>query len=88
MVSQSFQARDTKSEEILAFYQVRLEPRWERLDPPRQIGAGNTWRGEWGLDHWRLTVSATQAPALEEATGPEAAQATFHSQYSLSLAPR
>ncbi|MGH9039790.1 MAG: hypothetical protein ACRDZ3_06130 [Acidimicrobiia bacterium] len=88
VVAQSFRARDVKPVELLAFYQARLEPRWERLEEPRRIGVGNTWQGAWGLDRWRLTISATEAPALEEATGPAAAQATFHTQYNLSLAPR
>lgn len=89
IVTQSFRARDSLPDEILAFYVRQLEAPWQVQDDPQQIGAGGTWRGVWIRDNWRLIVSATRAPALEgEPIEPGAAQGTLHSQYSLTLEPR
>lgn len=90
VVAQSFAGIDVLPEDLLAFYAQELPvaaPPWEQLRGPEQIGAG-TWRGTWVRDAWQLTVSAQEAPSLDDALGPDAAQGTFYSQYSLTLEPR
>lgn len=88
VVSQSFRVRDSLPDEVLAFYEQRLAGEWAELEDPQQIGAGPTWRGVWERDNWELTVSATEAPTLNETADPEAALGNVFSQYSLSLSPR
>ena len=88
IVSQSFQVRDSLPVEVLAFYEQRLTGEWSTRQEPRQIGAGPTWQGVWVRDTWELTVSATEAPTLDQTADPEAALNNVFSQYSLSLSPR
>jgi hypothetical protein len=88
VVSQSFQVRDSLPVDVLAFYEQHLTGEWGERQDPRQIGAGPTWKGVWVRDTWELTVSATEAPTLNQTTDPEAALNNVFSQYSLSLSPR
>lgn len=85
VVSQSFKVRDSLPDEVMAFYTQRLAGEWTTVTEAQQIGAGSTWRGVWARDNWELTVTATEAPTVDDTADPEAALGNVFSQYSLSL---
>lgn len=85
VIAQSFSARDVRPSGVLEFYENRLEGTWALVSQPQEIGV-DTYRGTWARDNWILTVSATPAQTVD--ADPPAAQGTYFSQYSLSLARR
>lgn len=84
VIAQSFSARDVRPSGVLEFYENRLENTWNLVSQPQEIGV-DTYRGTWAKDNWILTVSATPAQTVDP---DPAAQGTYFSQYSLSLARR
>lgn len=83
VIAQSFSARDVRPSGVLEFYENSLEGTWDLSSQPQEIGV-DTYRGTWTRDTWTLTVSATPAQTVD--ADPAAAQGTYFSQYSLSLA--
>lgn len=80
VVAQSFEVRNTPSEELLEYYEDALSE-YEVVEPPEELGVG-TYRGRWLFEGRELTVVAQTAETLEDNPGaPEVI-----TQLSLSLA--
>lgn len=83
VVTRSYHASGASPGQVLEFYRDALDYRWRMVTPIERLGAG-TFRADWEDGHYRLRVSATQAPALDTSDGGVHPVLT---QYSLTLRP-
>lgn len=82
-VARSYRARGAAPQVVLEYYEKNLDPaRWRMISRIEQLG-NDTYRAAWASGSYRLRVSATREPQLDE----NAASTQVITQYSLTLEP-
>lgn len=81
-VSRSYRAVGTNPEAILRYYRGALGAEWQLMHEFERLGPG-TYRAEWTDGEWRLRISATGGPTLDN----DDAAAQTEVQYSLHVHP-
>ena len=83
VVARSYKVTGVVPEQVLDFYRGALEEQWSMITPVEKLGIG-TLRADWVGEDYRLRVSATREPELDN---PDDPANKVVSQYSLTLHP-